>query len=620
MAEVFLKVVNMSISATWMVLIVLIVRVLLKKAPKWISILLWALVGLRLICPFSFESIFSLIPSSETVRPEIMLAPAPSIQTGVPILDDAINPIISQTFATDPTASVNPLQIVIPVAANLWLLGIVALVLYTAVSYLRLKLRLREATLHTEKVYLSENIPAPFVLGFTKPVVYLPYNMTVSDMQHVIAHERAHIQRKDHWWKPFGFLILSVHWFNPVMWLAYILFCRDIEISCDEKVVKTLSPEQRADYSTALLTCSTGRRQIAACPLAFGETGIKERVKAVLSYKKPVLWLLIAAVILCAVLAVCFLTDPVANSDLGIQDIQVVDSGGGHVTLKLPYNYLWGGWGVSMVPEGAPEHTSNGSVPYDGSLGKHRMMISIGDSNLTDSFREHIPVGQTVKLNNVPEAFGGSLQAKVWVPSGHGFVIYIGSDVPFTVKEQSGSGERIYGRITVPITSLDGDAAVASYNGKFLTRENLDHNRRNLEYEGGEAGTDLELINRIFKNEMLLEEAQKQGIVATQEDIDAYMDSLERGYAIPEGKEQVDSYLQVMGMTLDEYYEQHRKQAPDIIMKQKLKDSVMKQYCEKIGREFRKDKVNQDMIDAQNAYIENLFARNQYKIKYYIDS
>ncbi|MBQ2785377.1 MAG: hypothetical protein IJF02_02600 [Oscillospiraceae bacterium] len=311
MAEVFLKVVNMSISATWMVLIVLIARVFLKKAPKWISILLWALLGLRLICPFSFESMFSLIPSSETVRPEIMLSPAPSIQTGVPFLDDAVNPIISQTFAPDPAVSANPLQIVIPVAANLWLLGIVALVLYTAVSYFRLKLRLREATLYTENIYLSENIPAPFVLGFTKPVIYLPYNMTVSDMQHVIAHERAHIQRKDHWWKPLGFLVLSIHWLNPVMWLAYILFCRDIEMSCDEKVVKALSPEQRADYSTALLTCSTGRRRIAPCPLAFGETGIKERIKAVLHYKKPALWILIIAAVLCVVIAVCCLTDPI---------------------------------------------------------------------------------------------------------------------------------------------------------------------------------------------------------------------------------------------------------------------------------------------------------------------
>lgn len=619
MAEVFLKVVNMSISATWMVLFVLIVRFLLKKAPKWISVSLWALVGLRLVCPFSFESMFSLIPSGETVRPDIMLEPAPSVQTGVAILDDVVNPIISQTFAANPTASANPLQIVIPVAAAAWLLGIVALVLYTVISYLRLKLRLREATLHTENIYLSENIPAPFVLGIRKPLIYMPYNMTVSDMDYVIAHERAHIQRLDYLWKPLGFLILSIHWLNPVMWLAYVLFCRDIEMSCDEKVVKTLSPEQRADYSAALLTCGTSGRKIAPCPLAFGEISIKERIKAVLRYKKPAFWIMVFAAVLCIVIAVCCLTNPIGDGNLGIQDLVVKDATGGHITLELPYNYLWGKWAVSMVPEDADEYTSNGSVPYDGSLGKYRLMISVGDCSLTEAFLERVPVGQTVMLSNVPEAFGGSLHAKVWTPSDHGFTIYIGSNIPFTIKEQSGSGEHIYGRITIPITSLDGKAAVASYNGKFLTREILDHNRFNYEFYGADAGSDMELINRIIENMILLEEAKRQGIVVTEEDIDAYMDSQKRAYAIPEGKEQVDAYLQAMGMTLDEYYAQHRKQAPDIIARNRLTNSVMKEYCEKTGQEYRQYNLPKDVTDACDAYKEKLFARNRYKIKYYID-
>lgn len=620
MADVFLKVVNMSISATWMVLIVLIARVFLKKAPKRITILLWSLVGLRLICPFSFESMLSLIPSSETVPPEIMLDPAPSIQTGLPILDNAVNPIISQTFAPDPAASANPLQIVIPVVANLWVLGIVVLVLYTAVSYFRLKRRLREATLYKENIYQSENIPAPFVLGIWKPLIYLPYNMTVSDMGHVVAHEQAHIQRKDHWWKPIGFLILSIHWFNPVMWLAYALFCRDIEMCCDEKAVRFLSAEQRADYSTALLTSSTGRRRIAPCPLAFGETSIKERIKAVLQYKKPALWILIVAAVLCVAIAVCFLTNPIQDTNLGIQDLVVKDASGGHITLELPYNYLWGRWAVSMVPEDAGEDTSNGNIPYDGSLGKYRLLVSFGDSGLTDRFMGKFTAGQTLTLDNVPASFGGSLRTKIWTPQDHGFVIYIGSDVPFTVKEQSGSGEHFYGRITIPITSLDGNAAVASYNGFFLTREMLEHNRRVRESVGGNPVTDLELINLIFENRILLEEAQRQGIVVTQEDIDAYMDDLERGYAIPEGKEMVDAWLQELGMTLEEYYAQHRKQAPDVIMRNRLKDSVMKQYCEKTGQEFTKVNTPQDVIDARDTYIENLFAQNKHKIRYYIDS
>lgn len=320
MAEVFLKVVNMSICASWMVVGVLAARVFLKKAPKGFSLLLWALVGLRLACPFSLESVFSLIPSSNTVPPEIMEAPVPSVQTGVPFLDNAVNPVISQTFAADPSGGTNSLQLLIPLAATVWSVGAVVLAAYAVGSYLRVKLQLREATLYKENIYWGENISSPVVFGFVKPMIYLPYNMQQSDIQYVIAHEQAHIQRKDHWWKPIGFLLMSIHWFNPVIWLAYIFFCRDIEMSCDEKVVKTLSPEQRANYSDALLACSINRRRIVPSPLAFGEISIKERIRAVLHYKKPTLWVLIVAVVLCVVIAGCGLTNPIAGDDDPVKD------------------------------------------------------------------------------------------------------------------------------------------------------------------------------------------------------------------------------------------------------------------------------------------------------------
>ena len=309
MAELFLKALNMSISASWMVLAVLIARLCLKKAPKWISVFLWALVGFRLLCPFSVESNFSLIPSGETVPAEIMMAPAPAVQTGVSALDSVVNPVISQSFSPNLGDSANPLQIWIPVSANLWLLGIAVMLVYAVVSYLRLKLRIREATLYTENVYFSE-ISSPFVLGIVKPMIFLPYHIGGEKIEYVVAHEKAHILRKDHWWKPTGFLVLSVHWFNPVVWLAYILFCRDIELACDEKVVKNLSSAQRADYSAALVSCSTVQRQFSPCPLAFGEGSLKARVKAVLYYKKPTLWVLILALVLCAAIALCCLTDP----------------------------------------------------------------------------------------------------------------------------------------------------------------------------------------------------------------------------------------------------------------------------------------------------------------------
>ena len=319
MTEFFLKIVNMSISASWIVLAVLLLRLLLKKAPKWINVILWGIVGLRLVMPFTLESVFSLIPSAETVNPEIMMDKTPQINTGVPIINNAINPVISESFTPAPMDSANPLQIWIPIFALVWVIGIVAMVLYTVISFLRVKRKIGTAVLLCDNIYQSESVVSPFVLGILRPKIYLPFNMTEQDMAQVIAHENAHISRKDHLWKPLGFLTLTLHWFNPLMWLGYVLLCRDIELACDEKVVKTLNNEQKADYSQALLACSVNRRIIAACPLAFGEVGVKKRVKSVLNYKKPAFWLVLTAIVLSIVVAVCFLTNPQQN----VEDIIV---------------------------------------------------------------------------------------------------------------------------------------------------------------------------------------------------------------------------------------------------------------------------------------------------------
>ena len=314
MSEFFLTIVNMSISASWIVLAVLILRLLLKKAPKWITVLLWGIVAVRLICPFTIESVMSLIPSAETISPEIMMDATPEINSGIPILNNTINPVIGESFSPDPATSANPLQILIPVLSVVWLVGIAGMLLYTVISYLKVKRKIGTAVLLRDNVFQSENVVSPFVLGIVKPKIYLPFNMDEQDMSHVIAHEQAHIRRKDHWWKPFGFLLLTIHWFNPLMWLGYVLLCRDIELACDEKVVKELKAEQKADYSQALLTCSVNRRMIAACPLAFGEVGVKNRVKSVLNYKKPAFWIIAIAIVVSIVVAVCFLTNPATNT------------------------------------------------------------------------------------------------------------------------------------------------------------------------------------------------------------------------------------------------------------------------------------------------------------------
>lgn len=311
MSELFLKIVNMSISASWIVVAVLALRFCLKKAPKWVNVLLWGIVAVRMVFPFLIESVLSLIPSAETISPTIMMEQTPSVQTGVPVLNHVINPVLSGSLTPAPGASANPLQIWIPVLAWIWLFGVAALFLYSAVSYWCLRRKVCEAVILRDNIYQSEKVCSPFVLGIIRPKIYLPYHMDSREMGHVIAHEQTHICRRDHWWKPLGFLLLTIHWFNPLMWLSYVLLCRDIELACDEKVIREMSNEQRADYTQALVACSVDRRLIAACPLAFGEIGVKERVKSVMNYKKPAFWIVLASVIVCAVIAVCFLTNPI---------------------------------------------------------------------------------------------------------------------------------------------------------------------------------------------------------------------------------------------------------------------------------------------------------------------
>ena len=314
MNELFLKIINMSISASWLVLAVLILRFVLKKAPKWINVLLWGIVAIRLICPFSFESTLSIIPSAETIPLNICMDTTPTINSGISAINNAVNPIISQSNTPMAGASVNPLQITIGIYEYIWIFGMIALALYTAISYWRLRRKVDTAVRYKDNIFQSENVSFPFVLGIIKPRIYLPFKMNGQYLEHVVAHEQAHICRKDHWWKPLGFLLLMIHWFNPLMWLAYVLLCRDIELACDEKVIKELGNEQRGDYTQALVACSVNRRMIAACPLAFGEVSVKERVKSVMNYKKPAFWVIIISVIVCVGVAVCFLTNPKQDS------------------------------------------------------------------------------------------------------------------------------------------------------------------------------------------------------------------------------------------------------------------------------------------------------------------
>ncbi len=318
MNEVFVKLANMSVAAGWLILAVLVLRLLLKKAPRWITCLLWALVAVRLVCPVSLQSPVSAyqVATPAAVQDSGGVTyfqyvhtsgDKPSIQLDVETIRPAGITTVQQDTAADTSHTVTRYM---PPYVMIWLAVGGALLLYGLVSTLRLRYRVREGMRLRENIWLCDAVTSPFLLGILRPSIYLPSGMDERQMDYVLAHEHAHLRRGDHIWKPLGYLLLAVHWFNPLVWVAYWLFCRDIETACDERVVRSMGVEDKKAYSMALLTCSQGRRMVLACPVAFGEVGVKSRIKAVLHYKKPGFWIVLAAVLACIVVAVCFLTDP----------------------------------------------------------------------------------------------------------------------------------------------------------------------------------------------------------------------------------------------------------------------------------------------------------------------
>ena len=315
MANIFIDLFNMSITASYLVLAVVVARLLLKKAPKWINCLLWALVGIRLICPFSIESALSLIPSSQTISINNTSTGRPfTVQSGVPAVDTNINEFLGDKYYEGVTVPANTFADMTNVLAIVWIVGLFAMLLYGSISYLRLHKKVGASLLFNDNIYYCDNIDTPFILGFFKPKIYVPSGIADEQISYIALHEKAHLKRKDHWWKPLGFILLSVYWFNPIMWVAYILLCRDIETACDEKVIKNMPNTEKKGYSETLVSCSVQRRMVMACPLAFGEVGVKQRIKSVLNYKKPAFWMIIFAVLLVAVVIACFLTNPDGNS------------------------------------------------------------------------------------------------------------------------------------------------------------------------------------------------------------------------------------------------------------------------------------------------------------------
>lgn len=315
MGDVFFKLLNMSITAGWLILAVFCVRLVFRKMPKWVNCLLWAVVAIRLIVPFSIESKLSLQPSAEPIKSSTIVEGevvpyVPSVDSTLNIVESTVNPMLAETFAYQESESVAPLQVFTGIAGSVWLCGMIVLLLFAGVSMVRLHHSVRESVHQKENVYICDDIKSPFILGIIKPKIYLSSSLDEDEMDYIIAHEKAHLRRKDHLWKPLGYLLLCIYWFNPLCCIAYIMLCKDIELACDEKVIKYMSFGDKKEYSRVLLSCATQRRLVFACPLTFGEVGVKERVQSVLNYKRPAFWITLIAVMVGAIVAVCFLTNP----------------------------------------------------------------------------------------------------------------------------------------------------------------------------------------------------------------------------------------------------------------------------------------------------------------------
>ena len=308
--DLFLKILNMSFSAAWLIFAVIFVRFLLKKSPKYISASLWGLVAFRLIFPWSIKSVVSLIPSAKPIPEDIVFSPSPSVNSGFETVDNVINPIISQSLAPKIGESVNPVQIFLFVCSIIWLIGIAAIVIFSLISYISLSKKIKESVELSEGVYRCDGIDMPFIIGIIKPKIVLPSSLDPEQAKYVIAHEKAHLKRFDHLQKLLGYVLLTIHWFNPICWIAYKLFCVDIELACDEKVIKDFDTDDKKRYSKTLFELSVSRKTIYSYPLAFGEVAVKDRIKNILNYKKPTFWVITVSVLVAILLAVFFITDP----------------------------------------------------------------------------------------------------------------------------------------------------------------------------------------------------------------------------------------------------------------------------------------------------------------------
>ncbi|WP_409968100.1 M56 family metallopeptidase [Bengtsoniella intestinalis] len=311
MDKLFLQILNMSFTASVVILAVILIRLVLKKAPKVFIYALWAAVLFRLLCPFSLESAMALLPTSQPIPQDIIYQTVPQIDSGFTVVDSVVNPVLPPV--TNHTTSINPIQIWLAIGQYLWIAGMIAMAVYSMVSYGKLRKRLVGAVQLRDNIYLVDYLDTPFVTGLISPKIYLPSSLEAAEQTYIIAHEQCHIRRFDHVTRLLGFIALTLHWFNPLVWIAFVLSGKDMELSCDEAVMKAMNGDIRTDYAQSLLRLATGRKAsklLTATPLAFGEGETKGRVKNVLSYKKPALWVMVLCLVAVALILVSLGSNP----------------------------------------------------------------------------------------------------------------------------------------------------------------------------------------------------------------------------------------------------------------------------------------------------------------------
>lgn len=345
MEAVFLKLVRISLVTNWLILAVILLRPLLKKAPRWIICCLWALVAVRLVLPFSIESRVSLIPERTSVILEAvdttLIHPEAMLTNTAPLVPQGNSDLTYISSAS--SVSVIPL---------IWCLGVLLMLGYLVISYFKMRYYVREAVPEKENIWLCDAVTTPFVLGILRPRIYLPSWLLEPNRAYVIAHEQSHLRWGDHWWKPLAFVLLSVFWFDPLMWVAYTLVCRDIEFACDERVIHYFGLPEKKAYSEALLECSCNRRRVLACPVAFGETAVVQRVRNVLRYKKPRFWVILISALVIVMTAIGFLTVPaetaVPDSEQPVSTLNVKSSEQAETDVTEPISTM-------PIQEEAPE-------------------------------------------------------------------------------------------------------------------------------------------------------------------------------------------------------------------------------------------------------------------------